>query len=154
MLKQQRSPLKLIYFLTFDEASVKKQYEICNILNCIVCYTVFFSFWFFLDFFWSFSKKTGRSLWWHFNAKTVIQSSHFKLIISEFSWSFSKKLEEISICILMPGLWYNIQSIQIPAAALLRYRNGCAKIIDVGGQKGWILCPENLKSWLQILPVT
>ena len=118
----QRAPLKLIYFLTFDEASVKKQYEICNILNCIVCYTVFFSFWFFLDFSWNFSKKTGRSLWWHFNAKTVIQSSHFKLIISEFSWSFSKKLEEISICILMPRLWYNIQSIRIPAAALLLYR--------------------------------
>ena len=104
----QRPPLKLIYFLTFDEASVKKQYEFCNILNCIVCYTVFFSFWFFLDFSWNFSKKTGRSLWWHFNAKTVIQSSHFKLIISEFSWSFSKKLEEIFSCILMPRLWYNI----------------------------------------------
>ena len=88
----QRTPLKLIYFLTFDEASVKKQYEICNILNCIVCYTVFFSFWFFLDFSWSFSKKNWKKSLMAFQCQDcdTIFSSYIDFV-PDFSWSFSKK---------------------------------------------------------------
>ena len=85
----------------------KKMYEIFNVFNCVSQCGLLFLIcsWFFMKLQ---QKKSGRNLQWHFNAKTGIQSSLIKLIISDFSWSFSKKLEEIFICILMPRLWYNI----------------------------------------------
>ena len=107
----QCTPLKLIYFLTFDEASAKnwkktfhessvKKY-MKSLMSLIVCHNVFFSFWFVLEFSWSFSKKLEEI----FNGISMPRLG-YKVLLSNwlfliFSWSYSKKLEEIFICILM-----------------------------------------------------